>query len=90
MTPKNLTAADVEKAILKWPGLYEEEGRGLCFHGMPVSEIPSQLRACGWSGVPRFDRHDLRALGLRIITARYVGGFGSKRFCDVVIVGEPR
>jgi hypothetical protein len=79
-----LTAENVKKAIMEWPGLYETaEGRR--FQGMPVSQIPSQLVACRWRNVSRLDEFDLRDMGLEIVTARYVGGAHAKKFCRVVV-----
>lgn len=79
-----LTSNDVISAILRWPGLYETDA-GARFHGMPVSEVPKQLRDCGWRNVSSLDEHDLRKIGLSIVTARYVGGVSPKRFCRVVV-----
>lgn len=79
-----ITAVDVKKAILKWPGRYQTP-KGGTFEGMPVSQIAQQLRDCGWRNVPRIDAYDLRKMGLIIVNARYVGGAHAKRFCDVVV-----
>jgi hypothetical protein len=79
-----LTADAVKAAILKWPGLYETK-TGEKFYGMPVSQVPSQLVDAGWRNVSRLDGSDFSAMGLRIVTARYVGGAHAKRFCDVVV-----
>lgn len=79
-----LQADDVRKAIMKWPGLYEDE-TGNQFLGMPVSQVPSQLIQCGWRNVSHLDQYDFKALGLEIRTARYVGGVHKKRFCEVVV-----
>lgn len=80
----NLDKSAVVKSILEWPGRYETEA-GRVFLGMPVSEVPKQLRSSGWKNVSRLDRSDFRSLGLEIVTARYVGGARAKRFCDVVV-----
>lgn len=84
-----LNAAVVRSAILQWPGLYETpEGRR--FAGMPVSQVPSQLRTCGWRNVSHLDEHSFgpRGLGLEIVDARYVGGARPKKFCRVVVAQE--
>ncbi len=80
----------VETAIAKWPGLYQDQ-TGNLFYGMPVSQVPSQLRECGWKNVSRLDESDFRKMGLEILTARYVGGVKPyvdrvrpKQFCRVV------
>lgn len=79
-----LTKDQVQSAIMRWPGWYETES-GERFQGMPVSQLPKQLIDCGWRNVSRLDRSDFRALGLEVVSARYVGGARPKRFCDVVI-----
>jgi hypothetical protein len=84
-----LTKQAVIDAIMQWPGLYETPN-GKRFFGMPVSEVPKQLRECGWRRVPRMDTYYLANLGLEIVTARYVGGVHPKRFCDVVIAADRR
>jgi hypothetical protein len=84
---RKIVAVDVVAAIMQWPGLYEDPG-GKRFQGMPVSQVPSQLRSCGWRGVPRYDQHDIRDMGLEVRTARYVGGVHPKRFCEVVVAKE--
>jgi hypothetical protein len=81
---RRLDATAVRAAILQWPGLYETEA-GERYQAMPVSQVPSQLRDCGWKNVPRFDKSDFRRMGLKIVTARYIGGARPKRFCDVVV-----
>ena len=82
-----LTKEKVIEAICKWPGRYQTyDGRE--FAGMPVSQVPSQLRDCGWRNVSRLDRSDFQALGLEVVQARYVGGARPKRFCDVVVAKE--
>jgi hypothetical protein len=81
---KKIDAADVVAAIMQWPGLYEDP-EGKRFQGMPVSQVPSQLRSCGWRNVPRYDRHDFEDMGLTVCTARYIGGARPKRFCEVVV-----
>ena len=80
---------DIIQAILKWPGLYETED-GRRFRGMPVSQVPSQLIAYGWRRVSHLDESDMRALGLEIVTARYIGGARPKRYCLVVVAEMPR
>ena len=79
-----LTKDNVVSAILRWPGLYET-ATGRRFKGMPVSEIPRQLRECGWRNTSHLDEIDLREIGLEIVEARYVGGARPKRFCLVVV-----
>ena len=79
-----LTKDRVIEAIMKWPGRYEAKD-GTIFLGMPVSQVPSQLRDCGWRNVSNLDGCDLMKMGLKIVTARYVGGVRAKRFCDVVV-----
>lgn len=80
-----LTAQEVKKAILKWPGRYQTP-KGMNFKGMLVSKIPTQLRDCGWRNVSQLsDRHTLERLGLKVTRARYVGGARPKEFCDVVV-----
>lgn len=84
-----LNATIVRSAILQRPGLYETpEGRR--FAGMPVSQVPSQLRTCGWRNVSHLDECSLgpRGLGLEIVNARYVGGTCPKQFCRVVVAQE--
>lgn len=81
---RKITAEDVVIAIMRWPGLYEDPA-GNRFQGMPVSQVPTQLRDCGWRNVQRYDRHYFRDLGLEVRRARYVGGVRPKRFCDVVV-----
>jgi hypothetical protein len=80
-----LDQAEIRKAIMAWPGLYESRD-GVQFFGMPVSQIPAQLRAEGWRNVAQFnDRRTLEKMGLMIEEARYVGGVRPKSFCNVVI-----
>lgn len=79
-----LTADAVKAAILKWPGRYETKS-GETFLAVPVSQMASQLRDAGWRNVSRLDEHDFRALGLRVVEARYTGGVRPKRFCTVVV-----
>ena len=79
-----MTKEQIVKAIMVWPGSYETEtGRRVL--GMPVSQVPSQLRQCGWRNVSSLDETDFRKMGLEIVTARYVGGARPKRFCVVVV-----
>lgn len=82
-----LTADAVRAAIMKWPGRYETEA-GEVFLGCPVSQVPSQLRDAGWKNVSRLDHIDLKDMGLRVVTARYVGGARPARFCLVVFAKE--
>lgn len=79
-----LTKQDVVSSIMQWPRPYETKD-GKIFLGMPVSQVPSQLVQCGWRRVSRLDRDDFEKLGLKIVTARYVGGVRPKKFCDVVV-----
>lgn len=79
-----LTKEEVKKAIMAWPGRYETED-GTDFLGMPVSQVPSQLVDQGWRNVSRLDEFDFKAMGLEIVTARYVGGASKKRFCRVIV-----
>lgn len=79
-----LKAEDVRKAIMAWPGLYETK-KGFKFKGLPVSEVPACLRDAGWKNVSRLDASDLKKLGLKIVTARYIGGVRPKKFCLVVV-----
>jgi hypothetical protein len=79
-----LTNQDVVAAIMRWPGLYEDEA-GRRFKGMPVSQVPSQLIHCGWRNVSHLDESNLEAIGCIVVTARYIGGAHPKRFCRVVI-----
>ena len=79
-----MTKDDVVRAIMQWPGRYETQA-GVRFSGMPVSEVPKQLRACGWRNVSHLDQSDFIAMGLKVVTARYIGGARPKRFCDVVV-----
>jgi hypothetical protein len=81
-----LTAQSVKCAILSWPCLYETEG-GFKFLGETVSGIPARLRENGWRNVSGLSKRDLEELGLKIVTARYIGGARKKRFCDVVVAG---
>ncbi len=82
-----LNAKVICAAILQWPGLYETpEGRR--FAGMPVSQVPSQLRDCGWRRVSHLDEHDFKKMGLEMVDARYVGGVRPKRFCRVVVARD--
>lgn len=82
---RTLTASDVIAAIMKWPGLYEDEN-GRRFQAMPVSQIPSQLVSCGWRRVSHLNHaSDYTSMGLQVVTARYVGGVHAKRFCSVVV-----
>lgn len=67
---KQLTAQEIKKAILAWPGLYQTPS-GAKFRGMPVSQVPGQLVSCGWRNVSHLDQHDLKKLGLVIVEARY-------------------
>jgi hypothetical protein len=69
---------------MKWPGRYQTQA-GANFWGMPVSQVPAQLRECGWRNTSRLDEHDLRDLGLVVVTARYVQGARPKKFCRVVV-----
>ncbi len=84
-----LNADVVRSAILQWPGLYETPD-GRRFAGMPVSQVPKQLRECGWRNTSNLDEHSFgsRGLGLEIVDARYVGGASPKRFCRVVVAQE--
>ena len=82
-----LNAQAVVKAIMEWPGRYEDEN-GNIFEGMPVSQVPSQLRDCRWRNVSHLDASDFRKMGLEIVTARYVGGVKKKRFCRVVVAKQ--
>ena len=81
-----ISKGDVIKAILEWPGLYEATD-GRTFKGTPVSEIAKRLRDIGWRNVGReyTDWNWLRALGLEIVKARYIGGARPKQFCLVVV-----
>jgi hypothetical protein len=79
-----LTKQAIIKAVLNWPGRYQTEAGGK-FWGMPVSEVPKQLRETGWRNVSHLDEYDLKKLGCVIVTARYVGGVHPKRFCRVVV-----
>lgn len=79
-----LDAQKVKDAILKWPGRYSTAD-GTIFQGMPVSQVASQLRDCGWRNVPRLDSGYLEDMGLEIVEARYVGGARPKKFCQVVV-----
>jgi hypothetical protein len=79
-----LNAFKVLKAIMAWPGRYEDEG-GNRFEGMPVSQVPSQLIREGWRNVSHLAESDFEDMGLEIVTARYVGGVRPKKFCQVVV-----
>lgn len=80
-----LTATDVKTAILDWPGLYQTE-KGFRFKGAPVSEVPKLLRDMrNWRNVSRIDEYELTRMGLKVVTARYIGGVRPKRFCRVVV-----
>lgn len=79
-----LSANDVKQAIMQWPGLYETE-TGFKFRGSPVSEVPTRLREAGWRNVSRLYEGDLERMGLKVVTARYVGGVHPKKFCRVVV-----
>jgi hypothetical protein len=81
---KQLNAEAVREAILQWPCQYQTP-TGAKFKGMPVSQVPSQLRSVGWRNVSRLDEYDLRKMGLVVVEARYVGGARPKRFCRVVV-----
>lgn len=81
---KILDKAEVERCVMTWPKLYETED-GSKFQGAPVSEVPARLRDNGWKNVSRFDEFDLKKMGVKIVTARYVGGVRPKRFCRVVV-----
>jgi hypothetical protein len=83
--PRVLDNAGVIEAIMNWPGLYETED-GEQFKGSPVSEVPRRLLDVGWRNVSHLDdEHEMTRLGLRVVTARYVGGARAKRFCRVVV-----
>lgn len=83
-----ITANDVKSAIEKWPSRYEtREGRIVI--GDAVSRVSAALRDDGWRRVPRFDRGDLRDLGLEIVEAQYVNGARpTGKFVAVVVVRE--
>jgi hypothetical protein len=81
-----LAKQDVIDAIMKWPCRYESE-TGLSFIGATVNETPRRLIEAGWRNVSRLNESDFLATGLRIVTARYVGGARPKRFCRVIIAG---
>lgn len=84
-TPRVLDNDAVVAAILAWPSLYETED-GERFKGSPVSEVPRRLLDVGWRCVSHLDdEHEMTRLGLRVVTARYIGGARPKRFCRVVV-----
>ncbi len=84
-----ITETHITTLVSARGALYESVHEEL-FIGCPVSELPKLMRDAGWRNVSRdySDRHALRDIGLRVVTARYVGGARPKRFCDVV-VGKP-
>jgi hypothetical protein len=89
-TPKTrraLSKQDVIDATKRWPCSYESE-TGLRFIGATVTETPKRLIEAGWRNVSHLDESDFLEMGLRVVTARYVGGARPKRFCRVIIAGE--
>ena len=84
-----LNADEVRAAILAWPSLYQTEA-GTFFRGETVSGTPKRLREAGWRNVSRLDRRDFEKMGLKIVTARYVGGTSPKRYCDVIVAAIGR
>lgn len=82
-----LTADAVRQAVMAYPSRYRtEDGRE--FIGEPCSGVAGVLRDAGWRGVGQLDEYDLRALGLEVVTARYVSGARPARPCRVVVVEE--
>jgi hypothetical protein len=84
-----ITANDIRKAILGWPGLYEARD-GKQYLACPVSQIPGRLRDERWRNVGRdfSDSRFLQKMGLQVIEARYIGGVHAKKFCDVVVAKD--
>ncbi len=66
------------------PGLYQTEA-GRKFIGQAVSCVGSALTGAGFRGLSKVDARDLRALGLEIVTARYIGGRPG-RFVDCLVI----
>lgn len=80
-----ITAADITAAIAKRHFPYALTD-GSTVSACAVSEVADALRDNGWRRVGRFDRFDIRDLGLKVVSAQYVGGVRpTGRFIDVVV-----